>query len=81
MISYKIKYHYDKYDDANQEFNLMVESNTYEYLRIVYSGNIYSQGYWIEKIKSNLSNDDFLLKEYDGRANLRKKLIEEILKD
>ena len=68
--------------EAVNEFNRILEfKEQFYFIRLVYSSHPYSEGYWIETDKKELSPYDHTMLEYDGRAFMRDKQIDDIIND
>ena len=82
----EFKNHFDCTDagkiEAINEYNRLIKyKEQFYFIRLIYSAHPFSEGYWIEIDKKDLSASDYVMLEYDGRALMRNKQINEILGD
>ena len=77
------KFHFESenHEEAIAEFKKLVESREFYYLRLIHSCHPYSEGFWIETEIKPLHIADDVIDEYDGRAFMRNKQIDEILNE
>lgn len=73
--------HFESHDyiGAKAQFDKLVASGQFYHLLLIHSCHQYSNGYWIETEVKDLNFLDDLIEEYDGRAFMRNKKIDEIL--
>ena len=81
MIEFKSRYDITNLGkvEAFNEYKRLVDSNKFNFVRLVYSSHPYSKGYWIETSKKEMSNFDHIMLEYDNKINYRDMQINEIL--